>query len=373
MVILISTGRPWLPLELASLHMINWINEHPGILIESMDTTWGPPWTTIYVTKLISLKQNTHIVDTVEFSPSKMSMPHTSSKDLTSISALELSSALKNPAPAAPFSHIFISQLQALRQLADTFSAALPFGTTQYAPQVAQNSSQFRSTVPPGPSPQETPRMREPPFPTTPNQSPQLAQHSSEIVSPSQAPSPRVAHRMNPTDVSSPRVTPSLPLDDVIPLTTHPEAENTPYVPQDMTVMNLFDTFEEEHMLTPDLPRYNTRAKALQHSDNQAQFLAPRILRPITFTNNQSIAVTSTQAPRPLPMTNVFINQDTGASLEYLHLIKDEATFPVCNKSAANGCGRLAQGVGVIIEGSNTIFFIPSNAVPKGKITSQQN
>jgi hypothetical protein len=41
-------------------------------------------------------------------------MPNTSSKDLASIAALELSNALQNPAPAAPFSHIGTAQLQAL-------------------------------------------------------------------------------------------------------------------------------------------------------------------------------------------------------------------------------------------------------------------
>jgi hypothetical protein len=118
MVILISTGRPWLPLELASLHTRNRINEHPGILMESMDTTRAPHWTTTDVTKFISQKtKGTRIVDTVQFFPSKMSMPHTSSKDLAIIAALELSNALQNSAPVAPFSHIGTAQLQALRQL----------------------------------------------------------------------------------------------------------------------------------------------------------------------------------------------------------------------------------------------------------------
>jgi hypothetical protein len=30
-------------------------------------------------------------------------------------------------------------------------------------------------------------------------------------------------------------------------------------MPQGMAGMNLFDTFEEEHMETPAIPRYNTR------------------------------------------------------------------------------------------------------------------
>jgi hypothetical protein len=49
---------------------------------------------------------------------------------------------------------------------------------------------------------------------------------------------------------------------------------------------------------------------------------------------------------------------------------KDETTLTVCNKEAANEFGRLAQGVGGRIEGSNTIFFIPLQAVSKGKIVT---
>jgi hypothetical protein len=67
-------------------------------------------------------------------------------------------------------------------------------------------------------------------------------------------------------------------------------------------------------------------------------------------------------------MANAVINGDTGASLKYLHLIQDETAFPVWNKAAANDCGRLAQGVGGRIESSTTIFFIPRNTVPKGKV-----
>jgi hypothetical protein len=313
----------------------------------------------VHVTKT----KGTRIVDTVEFFPSKLYMSHTSSKDLASIAALELSNALQNPAPAAPFSHIGTAQLQELRQLSDIFPAALPSGTAQHAPPLTQNSSQFRSTVTQGCNTQ--PRMQDLPVPANPTRYPPLAPHRSHRVIPNQVPSPRVAPRMNPSDAASPRVTPTLPLADVIPLTPHPSAENAPYVPQGMAGMNLFDTFEE-HMETPSLPRYNTRARASHHSANQAQFLAPRIFRPIAFTNNQNMPLT--QALNPIPMANDVINEDTGASLEYRHLIQDATTFPVWNKSAANKFGRLAQGVGGRIEGSNTILFIPCNAVPKGKV-----
>jgi hypothetical protein len=94
---------------------------------------------------------------------------------------------------------------------------------------------------------------------------------------------------MHPYDVASPRVINTLPLADVIPLTPHPAANNAPYMPQGMAGMNLFDTFEEEHMETPAIPRYNTRGRARQHSANQAHTLKQRILRPTAFTRNYAL------------------------------------------------------------------------------------
>jgi hypothetical protein len=106
--------------------------------------------------------------------------------------------------------------------------------------------------------------------------------------------------------------------------------------------MNLFDTFEEEHMETPAVPRYNTRARSRQHSANQAHTLTTHIFRPIAFTNNQVITLPFKQAPHTMPMANSVINEDTGASLEYHHLIQNDSTFTVWNKATANECRRLA-------------------------------
>jgi hypothetical protein len=69
-------------------------------------------------------------------------------------------------------------------------------------------------------------------------------------------------------------------------------------------------------------------------------------------------------------MANAVINQDTGSILEYRHLIQDETTLPVWNKSEADEFGRPAQGDRGGGEGSNTIFFIPRQEIPKGKIAT---
>jgi hypothetical protein len=171
-------------------------------------------------------------------------------------------------------------------------------------------------------------------------------------------------------NVAYPRVNHTLPRHSVITLTPHLEEANAPYVPQGMAGVNLFDTFEEEHMETPSLTRYKTRTRARQHSANNAQHHAPRVFCPITFTNTQVFHVAPKQDIHQIPMSNTVINKDTGASLEYGQLIQDKTTFPFWNKIASNEFGRLVQGVGGRIEGSNTIFFIPHQAIPKGKFVT---
>jgi len=64
---------------------------------------------------------------------------------------------------------------------------------------------------------------------------------------------------------------------------------------------------------------------------------------------------------------NAIIDPVTGASLEYRHLIKNDQTRLTWNRSFANELGRLANGVGNRIKGTNTIKFIPKTSVPPGR------
>jgi hypothetical protein len=68
-----------------------------------------------------------------------------------------------------------------------------------------------------------------------------------------------------------------------------------------------------------------------------------------------------------IPMENAVIHPTTGANMEYRGLIADKETFPTWDRAAANEFGRLAQGVGGRIEGSNNIYFSPRSAVPPNK------
>jgi hypothetical protein len=265
----------------------------------------------------------------MDFPPSNTAMPQTSSNDLAAIADLELSNELQKPAPVAPFSHIGTAKLQELRQLSEIFLAALPPTTTQHAPTMSQSSSRFRNTVHPVPVPMLGSLYQAPSALATPSHSPRLVWYPSERMSPRQAQYPRVAPRVNPVNVAYPRVNHTLPLHSVIPLTPHPSAANAPYVPQCMTGVNLFDKFEEEHMEASTLPRHTTRARARQHSANNAQHHSPRVFRPIIFTNTQVFHAAPKQAINQIPMANDVIKENTGASLEYRQLIQDKTTFPV--------------------------------------------
>jgi len=64
-------------------------------------------------------------------------MPFRSSTDNSTVAAIELINTLKNPLPAAPFSHIGDMQMEALDQLADFFTEK------QYNRHMNNNSPQY--------------------------------------------------------------------------------------------------------------------------------------------------------------------------------------------------------------------------------------
>ena len=60
---------------------------------------------------------------------------------------------------------------------------------------------------------------------------------------------------------------------------------------------------------------------------------------------------------------NAVLNPITGVLQEFRHLIK-RPDKEIWTKSLANEFGRLSQGVIKIIEGTNTMYFIPKEEVP---------
>ena len=67
-------------------------------------------------------------------------------------------------------------------------------------------------------------------------------------------------------------------------------------------------------------------------------------------------------------MCNAVINPDTGAAMEYRHLIKNTLTEIFWDQSMANEFGRLEKVIGTIIKTvTETIEFITESQVPQGK------
>jgi hypothetical protein len=135
-----------------------------------------------------------------------------------------------------------------LHQLPEIFTAALPPTATQHSPPASQAVSQFRNTIYPFPVPLfSSPGMANPQqahlYPlATPAQSPTITRYATPRVRPIQAPSPRVNPRAIPRHIAPPRV------DPIVDINYHPSPPNAPYVPQAIVGVNLFNTFEEEHM-----------------------------------------------------------------------------------------------------------------------------
>lgn len=62
-------------------------------------------------------------------------------------------------------------------------------------------------------------------------------------------------------------------------------------------------------------------------------------------------------------MLAVVLNKETGELMEYRHLIANPKYQPIWKPAYGKEIGRLAQGILRVVEGTNTIVFIPRNEV----------
>jgi hypothetical protein len=72
-------------------------------------------------------------------------------------------------------------------------------------------------------------------------------------------------------------------------------------------------------------------------------------------------------ARRHREAANPVLDKETGQLLQYRQLLKHPKFKEAWNLSAANECGRLAQGVGNRIKGTDTIFFIHKWEIPPNR------
>ena len=249
---------------------------------------------TIHVPKTNGIR----IGSTVEFFPTHVDMPRTSSADNAIRAANALLDALQHPSPAAPFAPLGLQQIQALQHLATIFQSALP-SSEATSPRVLK--------IPPD-------------RPSTPVR--------------------QLARRDDPPNV--PPVPPCL------------RPPTAPIVPPPAPLPRV-----------PAPHNYPTRFRLEKLGQPQANFVAA--ITPLTKI---------LQAPPhrafcwPLPahhMANAVLHPDTGEVMEYRALSVHPKTKDTWTHSFSNELGRLAQGVGNRVVGTDTIFFIPFKAVPSDR------
>lgn len=126
-----------------------------------------------------------------------------------------------------------------------------------------------------------------------------------------------------------------------------------------------------KHAAVPDsAPARNTRS----HTAAKAKLLAT----PATHTRATRVS----RIPKPIPILSkrmkrvdkevhralAVLDQDTGTLLNYRALLRHPAYHDDWTKSSANEFGRLANGVGGRVKGTNTIRFIRKRDIPKNRL-----
>jgi hypothetical protein len=262
----------------------------------------------------------TRIGGTVEFFPTHCAMPHTSSADHAIRAAVDLISALQNPAPASALAPVGLLQLQALQTLADVFSTAANTPVAA-APRV--------------PGPPRIPRA--------------IADLRDHNVAPARRPAAALPVPP-PTAPTQPTVRPT-----ATPVTSPLPTACAPSVPV---------TTPRQHATPTRVPHhYPTRARApptVTQDDDPHHANHVATFHPGT-DNIWPPAAT------PYHTAQAVLHPETGIAMEYRALATDPSTKATWIHSYANELGRLAQGVGQRVRGTDTIFFIPYNAVPPGR------
>jgi hypothetical protein len=170
-----------------------------------------------------------------------------------------------------------------------------------------------------------------------------------------------------PTTTPAPTVAALLPRvttpDMALPTLTPPPTDTTPLprvaatTPRQPAVISQEQDPERESRPTQFPHRYLTRAKARSLG---SAFAA------IVLTESPYNKAPTYTIPMAMPVTHPL----TGKLLTYRQLNNDPEFKELWNKSGAHELGRLSQGVGTRIQGTDTIFFIKHSKFPTYKMVT---
>jgi hypothetical protein len=343
---------------------------------------------------------------TVQFLPTTFTMPKISSADAATDAALKLAESLKKPHPASPLLPPKLQQIEALEQLAKIFCCAINLDKEE-EPRVrrvigtndndAIDKNKAQNRLLGTPKSQETgaprggvglsPVRGVPDYVPT---APVFPTRTSRTVSPTQPhvhtiplSQPETTHRNAPRGVSFPTPV-ATPIEvnqndineEAIEL-TRPNASippSSPYLIPD-------EGCDAAAELLPDRPCRRPPTRVPVDDDDIIYPIFPhdQPLHDNTLEDqrkhpyNLRSSVRKSKDTRVRHECSAVMSCDTGDILHYRQLIRS-VDAAIWKKACANDFGRLAQGVGTRMPtGTNTIFFIPKDKVPRDRKISYVN
>jgi hypothetical protein len=126
----------------------------------------------------------------------------------------------------------------------------------------------------------------------------------------------------------------------------------------------------QEQIVQPNqhiaMPKPEPILKRPKYSDTSTDSIAARVRerRAAATEPEESIADRVARRRREKESANSVLDQETGNLLEYRQLLTHPRFKEIWNKSAADEFGRLAQGIGGRVKGTDTIQFIHKHDVP---------
>ena len=121
-----------------------------------------------------------------------------------------------------------------------------------------------------------------------------------------------------------------------------------------------------------DSPAENTRSKT-RRQETIMRMSDEVMLSCIQMTKKATInpkAAASKKYPMQLlcDLAGAVLDQDTGDLLEYKHLLKHPKLKETWGRGHAKEVGRLAQGLPGVVDGTNTMKFIPKDNIPADRL-----
>ena len=115
-------------------------------------------------------------------------------------------------------------------------------------------------------------------------------------------------------------------------------------------------------------PRVNDDSPPAHNTRSQVRtIMQETMLRMINIQQPNFSPKRAASRKYPKEALAAVLNEETGELMEYRHLIANPKYRPIWKPAYGKEIGRLAQGIPGVVEGTNTMVFIPRNEVPEDR------